>query len=349
MRSAVLLVAAEIDRRASIARGLQSRGFAVEIASDGKRALSLSAAHKFKVAILLLGSEQEALYTMLSLRDRVPKIIVLCERRNAIDRLCQSFPQADYLILDGIDERTATNRIVDLMGCPTQEPESLNVSRTLQFGNCRLDLSGHVFITEKGDQIPLTRAEAEVLGELAHNAGQTVSRDRLRVATTPRRGIASTEGVEPFDRSIDMLVARLRRKIEPDPKAPRFLLTVPGVGYRLVVGTHASDEKLLEAQPSGPEIRYITALCCNLIGTVELAVGPDPEGLGRVITSFQNAGTSAITRMGGAIAYATPDQILGIFGFPAAHEDDAERAVIAGLDAVEAIGQILSPRGQPLH
>jgi class 3 adenylate cyclase len=113
--------------------------------------------------------------------------------------------------------------------------------------------------------------------------------------------------------------------------------------------THASDEKLLEAQPSGPEIRYITALCCNLIGTVELAVGPDPEGLGRVITSFQNAGTSAITRMGGAIAYATPDQILGIFGFPAAHEDDPERAVIAGLDAVEAIGQILSPRGQPLH
>ena len=85
------------------------------------------------------------------------------------------------------------------------------------------------------------------------------------------------------------------------------------------------------------------------MSAVALAVGPDPEDFGRLATGFQNAVSGGITRMGGTIAYVAPDHILGIFGFPAAHEDDAERAVIAGLDAVAAVGQILSPKRQPLH
>ena len=75
----------------------------------------------------------------------------------------------------------------------------------------------------------------------------------------------------------------------------------------------------------------------------------DPEDLSQVTRNFQDAAVAAITGMGGTIATVTPDEILAFFGYPEAHEDDAERAVTAGLDAVAKIGQLVSPKGEPLQ
>ena len=80
-----------------------------------------------------------------------------------------------------------------------------------------------------------------------------------------------------------------------------------------------------------------------------LAVDVDPEDLSQVTRNFQDAAVAAITGMGGTIATVTPDEILAFFGYPEAHEDDAERAVTAGLDAVAKIGQLVSPKGEPLQ
>jgi class 3 adenylate cyclase/ABC-type transport system involved in cytochrome c biogenesis ATPase subunit len=159
---------------------------------------------------------------------------------------------------------------------------------------------------------------------------------------------------EPFDRSIDMLIARLRRKIEPDPKVPRFLVTVPGVGYKLVVRTPpAESEKLgaekLGAERTDPERRQITAVCCNLVGAMGLAANLDPEDLSHISRHFQSAVVAAITGLGGTIAVVGPDEILAFFGLPEAHEDDAERAVSAGLEAMANIARLLSSNGAPLQ
>ena len=79
-------------------------------------------------------------------------------------------------------------------------------------------------VLRRGEQpVRLTSAETALLGILARNAGTTFSRHELR----QRSGGGS-------ERSIDVQVARLRRKIEPDPKAPRYLQTVWGAGYVLV-------------------------------------------------------------------------------------------------------------------
>ena len=75
----------------------------------------------------------------------------------------------------------------------------------------------------------------------------------------------------------------------------------------------------------------------------------DPEDLSRVTRSFHDAAAAALTRLGGTIAYVTPDQILAIFGYPRAHEDDVERAVNAGLDALANVGELTSPKGDPLR
>jgi class 3 adenylate cyclase len=169
-----------------------------------------------------------------------------------------------------------------------------------------------------------------------------VSREKLRRAVAGR-------GAEPFDRSIDMLVARLRRKIEPDPKAARFLVTVPGVGYKLMVRPRSANARPSGAEPVEPERQQLTALACNLVGAMGFAVNFDPEDLSRVTRNFQEVVVASITRMGGTIATVTPDQILALFGYPEAHEDDAERAVDAGLDAVTKIDQFQSPLGEPLQ
>ena len=82
---------------------------------------------------------------------------------------------------------------------------------------------------------------------------------------------------------------------------------------------------------------------------MRLAADVDPEDLSQVTRSFQDAAIAAIAGMGGTIATVTPGEILAFFGYPEAHEDDAERAVTAGLDAVAKIGQLVSVKGEPLQ
>jgi DNA-binding winged helix-turn-helix (wHTH) protein len=130
--------------------------------------------------------------------------------------------------------------------------------------------------------VALSRAEIELLQELARNPRHTLSREELRRAIVRRRPVHFDQSIESFDRSVDMLVARLRRKIEPDPKVPRFLVTVPGVGYKLMAQPedHPGAGKL-EVHRSEPERRQITALSCNLVGAIAFAIGCDPEDLNR--------------------------------------------------------------------
>jgi class 3 adenylate cyclase len=79
------------------------------------------------------------------------------------------------------------------------------------------------------------------------------------------------------------------------------------------------------------------------------AVNLDPEEFSWITTNFQNAALAAIARMGGTIATMAPDQVLVLFGYPEAHEDDVERAVDAGLDVSAKIGHCRSPLGEPLQ
>ena len=96
----------------------------------------------------------------------------------------------------------------------------------LRFGGLILDLDACTLARESGDDIGLTRGEFALLRLFANRPGRVISRDALL-------GAVSNRNLEPFDRSVDALVSRLRRKIEPDPKEPRVIVTVPGSGYRI--------------------------------------------------------------------------------------------------------------------
>ena len=93
------------------------------------------------------------------------------------------------------------------------------------------------------------------------------------------------------------------------------------------------------------ERRQLTVMFCDLVGSTELATRLDPEELSEVIRAFQDKCAGVISRFGGYIARYMGDGLLVYFGFPQAHENEAERAVRAGLDLVEAVSELSSDRG----
>ena len=95
----------------------------------------------------------------------------------------------------------------------------------VRFAGLVLSLDACTLARDSGDAIPLTHGEFALLRMFVARPGRVFSRDTLLDAFTNRR-------FEPFDRSVDVLVGRLRRKIEADPKRPRLIVTVPGEGYR---------------------------------------------------------------------------------------------------------------------
>jgi class 3 adenylate cyclase/tetratricopeptide (TPR) repeat protein len=96
-----------------------------------------------------------------------------------------------------------------------------------------------------------------------------------------------------------------------------------------------------DASVSGDaERRQVTVMFCDLVGSTALSTRIDPEDLRQVIGAYQRAVTEAVTGFGGFVAKYMGDGVLVYFGYPRAHEDDAERAVLAGLRAIETIGRL---------
>ncbi|AMA56464.1 adenylate/guanylate cyclase domain-containing protein [Bradyrhizobium sp. CCGE-LA001] len=94
------------------------------------------------------------------------------------------------------------------------------------------------------------------------------------------------------------------------------------------------------------ERRHLTVMFCDLVGSTALSARLDPEDMWEVIRAYRAACASVVTAYDGRIARFVGDGILVYFGYPRAHEDDAERAVLAGLDIIAAIRQLKTGAGE---
>ena len=90
------------------------------------------------------------------------------------------------------------------------------------------------------------------------------------------------------------------------------------------------------------ERRQLTVMFVDLVGSTALAARLDPEDMREVIGTYHRCVAAAVNRFGGFVAKYMGDGVLVYFGYPQAHEDDAERAIRAGLSLVEAVGQLTS-------
>jgi predicted ATPase/class 3 adenylate cyclase len=217
------------------------------------------------------------------------------------------------------------------------EPEA--AESVLEFAGFRLDLVGHSLRDPRANEVPLTRGEFALLRALAERPGRVLSRNRLMELT-------AGPAAEAFDRSVDMQILRLRRKIEADPKRPSLIVTVPGSGYKFMAGAREArpaaeptSERLAEAAPGPAERRHVTALAAELLSPDGGGLPSDPEDLSAVIDEFRGSAAEALAQYGGAIGVARGLEIAAYFGDRQAQESDAERAVRAALAIQRALAE----------
>jgi DNA-binding response OmpR family regulator/class 3 adenylate cyclase/predicted ATPase len=361
MRKRVLVVAQDTALRARIARLLQPAGYAVELSASEKRALELSASEAIDTAIVVTGAGLGGIAFARQISDRVAKLIVLTERVQEVPKIIRSLPDADVYPSQSFDEQMLLKRLGELTS--TLRVATAPAQVALRVQDCRIDFAGRAFVCADGREVALTRTEFSLLMAFARNPGGVLSRDQLNHAIAGR-------DAEPYGRGIDMQIRRLRSKIEPDPATPRFILTVSGAGYKFVATTQALEESretspalapdqqsesqpehvdTLAASAANSELRQLTVLSCALAGPNASASYLDPEELAAAGRSFQKACATAILKNGGRIVNSTGHEVLALFGYPNADEDDAERAVQAGLDLASGVSELAWPSGEALQ
>jgi class 3 adenylate cyclase/tetratricopeptide (TPR) repeat protein len=234
------------------------------------------------------------------------------------------------------------------------ELQSGSATERWQFdGGFTLDLASRTLSDASGNEVPLWRSEFALLATLLRAPGRALSREQLLDAVSGRRA-------EPFDRSIDVLIGRLRRKIEPDPKAPRLIRTVPGVGYKFAARPHIPAPLATDAEPVAPaptevppersaERRHLTVLQCAISSAGTLAAALDPEDWREIVTEFHVCCSEIVKDIGGAIVRSADTGVLAWFGYPEASELDAERAVRAGLALTAAVAKLRLDIDPPLR
>jgi class 3 adenylate cyclase len=140
-------------------------------------------------------------------------------------------------------------------------------------------------------------------------------------------------------------IAGLRDAATPPVPVPAVAPPVAGADQR----TLGRMAEVVERRSPEAERRQLTVMFCDLVGSAALSGRLDPEEMRELIRAYQNTVAGEITRFEGHVAKYMGDGVLAYFGYPRAHEDDAERAVLAGLAAVQAIGRLRSPdHGEPL-
>jgi len=118
-----------------------------------------------------------------------------------------------------------------------------------------------------------------------------------------------------------------------------------GCGASLERSAERPATEPIAAERPQPERRQLTVLFCDLVGSTMLANRLDPEEVRDLILSYQTACTSVIRRFDGTVSRYMGDGILALFGYPRAHEDDAERAVRSGLDIISVMATLPVPSG----
>lgn len=153
-------------------------------------------------------------------------LIVLCHKADSLACILGLEMGADDVVDRTRDPREIFARGKRLLSRLRDRPQGAPSHRVLTFAGWHLDTAGHSLTDPDGNGVHLTRGEFALLAALADSAGQVLSRDSLLDHVSHREWA-------PTDRTVDVLVNRLRRKLGDDPRDPRIITTVHGVGYML--------------------------------------------------------------------------------------------------------------------
>jgi len=231
----ILAVDDEPDILDIIEQYLSSHQYNVETAASIAEAREKMMVTKFDLLVLDLNLPGESGLSFAESMDEPdrPAILMLTGLGAVNDRLSGFAAGADDYLVKPFEPRELLARVRSLSRRVPERPDDVHSSDAgtdvlVPFGDCRLDLKAHVLYSPAGEEVALTSMEFDLLRTFAERPNRILNRDQLMELSHHREW-------SPDDRSIDIRIARLRKKVEKDPKNPEVLLTVRGLGYKFVV------------------------------------------------------------------------------------------------------------------
>jgi two-component system phosphate regulon response regulator OmpR len=236
----ILIVDDDPEVRGMMVEYLSSHGYEVMQAASGEAMRTALAQSVPDVVLLDLNLPGEDGLTLARyLREHHDLgIIMVTAAGDVVDRIVGLEIGADDYVAKPFDPRELRARLKSVMrrvqarnappAATAPSPSAgAGAPRRVPVGRCSLDLSTHSLYGADGREIPLTHMEFDLLRVFTEHPNQVLTRDQLLTHTRNREW-------EPFDRSIDIRIARLRRKVEADPENPQVIRTVRGAGYMFV-------------------------------------------------------------------------------------------------------------------
>jgi len=231
----LLLVDDDKELCALLSKFLNRHGYRVSLAHNGNEMVAILETSRINLVILdlmLPGEDGLALCRRIRATSSLP-IIMLTAMADEVDRIIGLEMGADDYLAKVANPRELLARVRAVLrrvGAP-EATAAADQSRILEFAGWRLDVTHRQLISSKGALVPLRAGEFDLLLVLAERPQRVLSRDQLLDLSRGR-------SANVFDRSIDVQISRLRRKIEPDPKEPVLIKTVRSGGYILAASVN---------------------------------------------------------------------------------------------------------------
>jgi DNA-binding response OmpR family regulator len=227
----IAVVDDEPDITLLLANYLKGHGFRISELHDGAALYDLMERDAPALVLLDLGlGNEDGLDVARKLRERWRcGVVIVTGRGDSVDKIVGLEIGADDYVTKPFDLRELLARIKAVLRRlqPEEPPAAAPGRARLRFAGWTLDTAARTLSAPGGADVPLTTGELDLLRAFTEHPGRVLSRDFLLEHTRGR-------DAGPFDRTIDVQVGRLRKKIEPDPENPQLIKSVRGAGYVLV-------------------------------------------------------------------------------------------------------------------
>jgi len=226
-KAAILVVDDEPDVREVLTEYLSSHGYAVVEAESAAAAKAVAARQPIDLALVdITMPGEDGLSLARHLRECYASIaiVMLTSASTVIDRIVGLEMGADDYVPKPFDPRELVARVRSVLRRTTAAGRVDLGAKRVRIGRCVLDLAAHRLTDDSGAEVAMSPLEFDLLKALAEHPNRALSRERILNLNQPRDW-------DPFDRSVDLRIMRLRKKVEPDPEHPRFIRTVRNEGY----------------------------------------------------------------------------------------------------------------------